>query len=151
MISYVPLRTNMVVAALIYAVGALICSTAPSMPVFLLGRVVEGLGGGALVSLAFVSVERLFPQSIWPQLFGIMSAVWGVAVFRFLDGMLCKLDEGYWRLTTLSAVLALAGSCAGAALAVPALGLFGGLAAAVVFTFVLGAIVPGVILMAGGD
>ena len=81
MISYVPLRTNMTVAALLYATGALICATAASMPIFLAGRLVEGLGGGALVSLAFVSVERLFPPRIWPQLFGIMSAIWGVAAF----------------------------------------------------------------------
>jgi MFS family permease len=81
LVSYVSLRSNMTVAALLYAAGALICSTAPVMPLFLAGRLVEGLGGGALVSLAFVSVERLFPRAIWPQLFGIMSAVWGVAAF----------------------------------------------------------------------
>ncbi|TIO43508.1 MAG: MFS transporter, partial [Mesorhizobium sp.] len=73
--------SNMMIAALLYAAGALICATAPSMPFFLAGRLVEGLGGGALVSLAFVSVERLFPRNIWPQLFGIMSAIWGVAAF----------------------------------------------------------------------
>jgi MFS family permease len=81
MVSYVPLRTNMVVAALFYAAGALICAASPSMPVFLFGRLVEGLGGGALVSLAFVSVERLFERAIWPQLFAVMSAIWGVAAF----------------------------------------------------------------------
>ncbi len=81
MISYVPLRTNMSVAALIYACGALICATADSMPIFLVGRLVQGLGGGALVSLAFVSIERLFQPRIWPQLYGILSAVWGVAAF----------------------------------------------------------------------
>ncbi len=79
--SYVALRTNMVIAALIYSTGALICALAPTMPFFLTGRLVEGFGGGALVSLAYVSVERLFPQRIWPQLFGVMSAVWGVAAF----------------------------------------------------------------------
>ncbi|WP_246680158.1 MFS transporter [Mesorhizobium sp. B2-8-9] len=81
LVSYVALRSNMMVAALLYATGALICAAAPSMPLFLVGRLVEGLGGGALVSLAFVSVERLFPRNIWPQLFGIMSAIWGVAAF----------------------------------------------------------------------
>ncbi|PSJ58370.1 MFS transporter [Kumtagia ephedrae] len=81
MTSYVALRTNMMGAALVYSAGALLCATAPSMPAFLAGRLVEGFGGGALVSLAFVSVERLFPQRIWPQLFGVISAVWGVAAF----------------------------------------------------------------------
>ena len=38
LVSYVPLRTNMMVAALLYAAGALTCAAAPSMPIFLLGR-----------------------------------------------------------------------------------------------------------------
>lgn len=81
LVSYVSLRTNMIVAALVYATGAVICATAPSMPIFLSGRVIEGLGGGALVSLSYVSVERLFRPAIWPQLFAITSAIWGVAAF----------------------------------------------------------------------
>ncbi|BCG92940.1 MFS transporter [Mesorhizobium sp. 131-2-1] len=98
LVSYVALRTNMMVAALLYATGALICATAPSMPIFLAGRLVEGLGGGALVSLAFVSVERLFPRNIWPQLFGIMSAIWGVAAFSgpMLGAIMAELLSWRW-------------------------------------------------------
>jgi MFS family permease len=81
MVSYIPIRTNMMVAALLYAAGALVCAAAPTMEWFLAGRLIEGFGGGALVSLAYVSVERLFARAIWPQLFGVMSAVWGVAAF----------------------------------------------------------------------
>ncbi|MBX3574688.1 MAG: MFS transporter [Mesorhizobium sp.] len=81
LVSYVSLRSNMVGAAVLYGCGALICALAPTMPILLGGRLIEGLGGGALVALAFVSVERLFPRTIWPQLFAIMSAVWGVAAF----------------------------------------------------------------------
>lgn len=64
LVSYVSLRGNMVGAALLYGVGALVCATAPSMPVLLAGRLVEGMGGGALVALAYVSVERLFSRAI---------------------------------------------------------------------------------------
>lgn len=81
LVSYMALRTNMVLAALIYAAGALVCATAPDMKVFLAGRLLEGCGGGALVSLAYVSIERLFPRTIWPQLFAIISVVWGVSAF----------------------------------------------------------------------
>ena len=81
LITYIPLRLNVMIAACLFSTGAMICAAAPTMPIFLAGRLVEGLGGGALVALAFVSVERLFPPRIWPQLFGIMSAIWGVAAF----------------------------------------------------------------------
>ncbi|QKD01974.1 MFS transporter [Mesorhizobium loti] len=98
LVSYVALRTNMVVAALLYATGALICATSPSMQLFLAGRLVEGLGGGALVSLAYVSVERLFSRAIWPQLFGIMSAIWGVAAFSgpMLGAIMTELLSWRW-------------------------------------------------------
>src|SRR5262245_57812827 len=81
LISYVTLKVSMIAAALIYALGALTCATAPAMPVLLAGRLIEGLGGGALVSLAFVAVERMFVRAIWPQLFAVISAIWGIAAF----------------------------------------------------------------------
>lgn len=81
MVSYISLRTNMAGAATIYGLGALVCALAPDMPWFIAGRLVEGFGGGALIALAYVSVERLFPRAIWPQLFAIMSVVWGISAF----------------------------------------------------------------------
>jgi len=114
LVSYLPLRTNMVVAALFYAAGALICALSPSMPIFLLGRVVEGIGGGALVSLAFVSVERLFRPAIWPQLFAIMSAVWGVAAFAgpLLGALAAEHLSWRWAFSIFSiAGFAMAGAC----------------------------------------
>lgn len=81
LVSYMALRTNMVLAALIYAAGAAVCAGAPDMHWFLAGRLLEGFGGGALVSLSYVSIERLFPRLIWPQLFAIISVVWGVSAF----------------------------------------------------------------------
>jgi len=81
LVSYLPLRTNMAAAALIYALGAAMCALAPDMRWFVVGRLVEGFGGGGLTALAFVSVERLFERRFWPKLFAIMSVVWGVAAF----------------------------------------------------------------------
>ncbi|MEQ8296261.1 MAG: MFS transporter [Nitratireductor sp.] len=97
MISYLPLRSNMAGAAFLYAAGALICALSPGMGWLLVGRLIQGLGGGALVALAFVSVERLFPRLIWPQLFAIISVVWGAAAFSGpLIGALVA-DAWSWR------------------------------------------------------
>jgi len=81
LVSLVSLRANMVIAALLFMAGCIVCALATAMPWFLFGRLLEGFGGGGLVALAFVSVERLFPRAIWPQLFAIMSAIWGVSAF----------------------------------------------------------------------
>jgi MFS family permease len=78
LVSLVSLRANMVIAALLFTAGCIVCGLAASMPWFLFGRLLEGFGGGGLVALAFVSVERLFPRQIWPQLFAIMSAIRGI-------------------------------------------------------------------------
>lgn len=96
--SYISIRTNMAGAAFLYAVGALICATAPDMPWFLAGRLIEGLGGGALLSLAYVSVERLFPREIWPRLFAITSVVWGVGTFGgpLLGALMSEASSWRW-------------------------------------------------------
>ncbi|MEZ5923679.1 MAG: MFS transporter [Hyphomicrobiaceae bacterium] len=74
-------RTNMLIAALIFAIGAAITGLAPTMPVALGGRLVSGFGGGALIALSMVAIQRYFPSAIWPQLMAILSVVWGVTAF----------------------------------------------------------------------
>lgn len=98
LVSYMALRTNMVLAALIYAAGAAVCAAAPDMHWFLAGRLLEGFGGGALVSLAYVSIERLFPRLIWPQLFAIISVVWGVSAFGgpLIGALLSEVASWRW-------------------------------------------------------
>ena len=49
------LRRTMLVSTLLYTLGCIICASAPVMPVLLAGRIVQGLGGGALVALVFVA------------------------------------------------------------------------------------------------
>jgi MFS family permease len=79
--SYWTVRTNMIVAALIFALGCLATVAAPTMPWLLVGRLISGFGGGALISLSFVAVRRYFSDAIWPQLMAVLSVVWGVAAF----------------------------------------------------------------------
>ena len=52
------LKTTMIRTALVFALGCVVVATAPMMPVLLLGRVLQGLGGGGLIALVFVSQDR---------------------------------------------------------------------------------------------
>lgn len=79
--TYWTVRANLVAAALIFAVGAMITAAAPSMPWALGGRLISGFGGGALIALSMVAIQRYFPSAIWPQLMAILSVVWGVTAF----------------------------------------------------------------------
>ncbi|WP_163454814.1 MFS transporter, partial [Escherichia coli] len=44
-------------ATLIFLVGSVICAITPSMPVMLLGRVIQGAGGGILLTLSYSMVH----------------------------------------------------------------------------------------------
>jgi MFS family permease len=66
--------------AVIYAGGAILCSLAASMPQVIAGRFVQGLGGGLLSALAYVLVRNIFPEALWPRVFGLFAGVWSVSV-----------------------------------------------------------------------
>ncbi|HTW18829.1 MAG TPA: MFS transporter [Mycobacteriales bacterium] len=61
-----------------FAAGLLVASTAPDIGVFLAGRVLQGLGGGAMIVAAYVVVARAFPEELHPKVFAALSAAWVV-------------------------------------------------------------------------
>src|SRR5580700_8402324 len=67
-------------AAVIYAAGAILCALAPSIGLVIAGRFVQGLGGGLLSALAYVLVRNVFPEALWPRVFGLFAGVWSVSV-----------------------------------------------------------------------
>ena len=74
-------RLPMIAAALVFSLGCVLSMVAPVMEVLLLGRVAQGLGGGGLVSLAFVAVPRFFPSQLMPRVMAAMSLLWGASAF----------------------------------------------------------------------
>ena len=93
----VGLRGAMSVAALVYVAGCVASGLAPSMPVMLAGRLVQGLGGGAMLALSYVGVTLLFPEQLWPRVLAIVSGVWGVSALigPLVGGALASI--GLWR------------------------------------------------------
>ena len=70
------LRRTMMVSTLVYTLGSVICAAAPTMPVLLAGRTVQGLGGGALVALVYIAQDRFFPNRMVPRIIACLSVVW---------------------------------------------------------------------------
>ncbi|GAA4408035.1 MFS transporter [Fodinibacter luteus] len=58
------------------ATGSAVCGFASTLPVFLAGRALTGLGGGLLVVMLYVIAGRFYPESIRPRLFTYVSAAW---------------------------------------------------------------------------
>ena len=63
----------------------------------LVGRLVQGLGGGAMLALSYVGVSLLFPERLWTRVLAIVSGVWGVSslVGPLVGGVFAS--AGLWR------------------------------------------------------
>jgi len=90
-------RSAMTASAFTYAIGCAASALAPSMAVMLVGRLVQGLGGGAMLALSYVGVSLLFPERLWTRVLAIVSGVWGVSslVGPFVGGVFAS--AGLWR------------------------------------------------------
>ena len=62
----------------LFAVGLLIGGLAPSMPVLVAARVIQGFGAGAIPAVAYVVIGRTYPDALWPRMFAILSTAWVV-------------------------------------------------------------------------
>ena len=62
----------------LFGAGLLLSGFAPSMLVFIAGRVVQGLGGGAVVVALYAAVNVAYPDSLRPRLVALMSSAWVV-------------------------------------------------------------------------
>ena len=71
-------RPSLVGGLVLFAVGLVVDGIAPDMTVFLAGRVLQGLGGGALIVAVYVLVARVFPEERRPRVFAALSAAWVV-------------------------------------------------------------------------
>lgn len=69
-------RAPLLIAMALFSLGLLVCGTAPSMEVLIAGRVLQGLGGGALVVGVYVVVGLLYPSVLQPAIFASFAAAW---------------------------------------------------------------------------
>ena len=91
------LRNAFLAAGALFAVGCVISALAPDMSIMLLGRFVQGMGGGGQVALVFVALDRLFPKPMLPKLVALTSAVWSMSAFcgPMVGGLFANM--GMWR------------------------------------------------------
>ena len=93
------LRSAMVGAALLYGAGCVIGALSPSIEIFLVGRLLQGVGAGWIGGLVYVVVNMAFPRGLWTRALAMISGVWGVAMLLGpgFGGVFAEL--GLWRMT----------------------------------------------------
>jgi MFS family permease len=62
----------------LFTAGLLVCGLAPSMLVLVAGRAVQGLGAGAILSVAYVAIGRAFDDDTRAPVLAVMSTAWVV-------------------------------------------------------------------------
>lgn len=90
-------RRTLTVCVLVFCAGTVLATAAPSMPVILAGRVLQGLGEGLIIALAYTLVQELFPKPLVARVMALISLVWSAsAVFGpLLSGLI--LEAFGWR------------------------------------------------------
>ncbi|MBE7163505.1 MAG: MFS transporter [Williamsia herbipolensis] len=69
--------TGPLVAAVgIFVVGLVVSATAVDMPLFVVGRFLQGLGNGAMIVAIYVIVARLYPVELRTRIFASFAAAW---------------------------------------------------------------------------
>ncbi len=94
----------------LFSVGLVVCGLAPSMEVLVAGRVLQGLGAGAMTVCLYVVVGLGFPAALQPALFASFAAAWvlptlfGPALAAYVAHLLG------WRWVFLGVVVLVAGA-----------------------------------------
>ena len=91
-------RVVVTASMLLFAVGLGIVGTAPDMTVLLLGRLVQGLGSGAVIVGLYVMVSRLYPPALHPSIFAGFAAAWVVPglVGPVVAGTVAEAASWHW-------------------------------------------------------
>jgi len=86
------------VGLVLFVAGLIACGAAPSMPVLIVGRVVQGLGAGTIGATAFVAIGRAFDEHERARQFALLSTAWVVPglLAPAVAGIIA--DEVGWRL-----------------------------------------------------
>ncbi|MBI1494280.1 MFS transporter [Halocynthiibacter styelae] len=75
------IRNVMTCCAVVFALGCAASMMATNMPVLLAGRVLQGLGGGGLTAMTFISIAILFSSRHQARVMAVISALWGASAF----------------------------------------------------------------------
>src|SRR4051794_15437637 len=103
-------RSALIASVALFTVGLLLAGTAPTMQLFVAGRLVHGLGGGALTVVLYVIVARVYPPRLHPRIFAGFAAAWVIPslIGPFIAGVLAETVGWRWVFLGVVALTALA-------------------------------------------
>jgi MFS family permease len=107
-----------VAGVVLFGIGLAIAGLAPSMGVLVAGRVLQGVGAGAVPSVAYASIGRCFSGPLQARMMAVLSTAWVVPglIGPAISAVVAHLFGWRWVFLGLLPIVAVAG-----AIAVPSL------------------------------
>ncbi|MEV7676216.1 MFS transporter [Streptomyces sp. NPDC088752] len=73
------LRPTFISSLVLFTAGLTLGGLSWAFPVFVLGRALQGFGGGLYIVAVYVLIARLYPEGLRPRMFAVMPAAWAIA------------------------------------------------------------------------
>lgn len=108
-LAIVPARTAYLAALAAFALGSAVDAVAPDMAAVLLGRAVQGVGGGLLAGLAYALIRTALPRALWTRASACLSAMWGLGLLvgPAIGGVAVQVGSWRWAFVVLVALCGL--------------------------------------------
>lgn len=78
----------------IFAAGLVVAGLAGTMPMLVLGRAVQGLGAGLLLTSAYLVIGTLYPEHLRPKMLAALATVWVVPAL--VGPLIAGLAAEHW-------------------------------------------------------
>lgn len=103
-------RRPLYAAVILFIIGLVVAGIATTMPVFLLGRLVQGLGAGAQTVALYVVVARVYPAHLHGRIFAVFAAAWVVPsmIGPFLAGAVTEFLHWRWAFLGVAVLVVIA-------------------------------------------
>ncbi|KAM0745895.1 iron permease [Meredithblackwellia eburnea MCA 4105] len=91
-------RPTLLAGLVAFSIGSAICGSAPTMEAMIIGRAVQGAGGGCIIVMTEIIIVDLVPLAERGAFFGIIGATWSISagVGPPIGGVLAE-KSGLWR------------------------------------------------------
>lgn len=95
-----------------FGLGLAVSGFAPTMPVLIVGRVLQGLGGGALTTVMYAAITRAYPDNLRARMMALTSSAWVVPALLgpTVAGLVAEAVGWRWVFWGILPLLALVGA-----------------------------------------
>lgn len=73
------IRNIIITCLIVFLIGSIICYIAPVIDVLIIGRIIQGIGGGILLPITQIVILKVIPKEKWHAYMGLFGFIIGIA------------------------------------------------------------------------